>query len=185
MLVVFFSRPGENFNVGVVDEGSTAKLARIVAEESGAASVRIVPDRAYPAGYDEAKSLIQHELEAQARPGIALRAVSPDGLDAERAVAAAGRIALGYPIWCGSLPMPVRTFLDGHDLRGKTILPFCTNEGSGLARTMDELRGALPGCDVRAGLPVLGSAVQSDPDASRPLVARWLASADADGASAG
>ena len=45
MLVVFFSRPGENFNVGVVAEGSTAKLAHIVAESTGAPMVRIVPNQ--------------------------------------------------------------------------------------------------------------------------------------------
>ena len=174
MLVVFFSRPGENFNVGVVAEGSTAKLAHIVAESTGAPMVRIVPDQPYPTGYDDAKQIIQHELETQARPAIRLEALASEPFDAEQAIAAADRIALGYPIWCGSLPMPVRTFLDEHDLEGKTILPFCTNEGSGLARTMDELRDALPDSDIRPGLPVLGSTVQHDPADARAAVAIWL-----------
>ena len=103
-LVVFFSRPGENFNVGVVAEGSTAKLAHIVAESTGAPMVRIVPDQ--PIGYDDAKQIIQHELETQARPAIRLEALASEPFDAEQAIAAADRIALGYPIWCGSLPMP-------------------------------------------------------------------------------
>lgn len=161
-------------NVGVVAEGSTAKLAHIVAESTGAPMVRIVPDQPYPTGYDDAKQIIQHELETQARPAIRLEALASEPFDAEQAIAAADRIALGYPIWCGSLPMPVRTFLDEHDLGGKTILPFCTNEGSGLARTMDELRDALLDSDIRPGLPVLGSTVQHDPADARAAVAVWL-----------
>ena len=78
MLVVFFSRPGENFNVGVVAEGSTAKLAHIVAESTGARWWRIVPDQPYPTGYDDAKQIIQHELETQARPAIRLEALASE-----------------------------------------------------------------------------------------------------------
>ena len=65
--------------------------------------------------------------------------------------------------------MPVRTFLDEHDLKARRFCRSAPNEGSGLARTMDELRDALPDSDIRPGLPVLGSTVQHDPaDAGPP-----------------
>ena len=179
MLVVYFSRAGENFNVGVVEEGSTAKLARMIARETGAGLVEIVPEHAYPERYEDAKVVIQRELDAQARPAVTLRAASPDIVDVERAVAEARVIALGYPIWCGHMPMPVRTLLDAHVVPastaadGVTILPFCTNEGSGLARSLDDLREAAPDATVADGFPVLGSTVQHDPDAARALVHDW------------
>lgn len=210
MLVVYFSRAGENYGVGVVAEGNTSRLARAVADEAGAALVEIVPDTSYPSGYDAAKAVIQRELEEDARPPVTLRVVRPiggaqpgvdgsvmsadsegrhdgdedvsgacdvpptDPSDPDRMVDTAAAIALGYPIWCGSLPMPVRTFLDAHNWDGKRILPFCTHGGSGLARTMDELRTAAPGADIRDGLPVLGADAQRDPDAVRPRVGAWL-----------
>ena len=174
MLVVRFSRPGENAGVGVVAEGSTAKLARMVAGRAGAGLVGIVPDRPYPSGYEDAKAVIQRELEAQARPAVSLQALSPGIPDADRAVDEADVIALGYPIWCGHLPMPVRTFLDAHDLTGRTVLPFCTNEGSGLALSVDDLTEALPNTVIGTGLAVLGSTVQRDPDAAQAAVDGWL-----------
>ena len=47
-LVVFFSHAGENYNVGVVEEGNTAKLAKVIAEQSGADLFEIVPVVDYP-----------------------------------------------------------------------------------------------------------------------------------------
>ena len=40
-------------------------------------------------------------------------------------------IFLGHPNWWGTMPMPVFTFLEEYDVSGKTIVPFCTHEGSG------------------------------------------------------
>lgn len=51
-----------------------------------------------------------------------------------------GLIFLGYPNWWGTMPMAVFTFLEGYDFSGKTIVPFCTNEGSGIKAWLQELR---------------------------------------------
>lgn len=176
MIVVYLSRAGENFAVGTVAEGNTAKLARVVYDESGATSlIEIVPDIAYPTGYDDAKVVIQRELDEGRRPPITLRRVAAVGRP-DRLVADDHVVALGYPIWCGSVPAPVRTFLESADMAGVTILPFCTHGGSGLARTMTELEEALPAAHVGAGLAVLGSDVQRDPSAAVGAVRRWLSS---------
>ena len=44
-------------------------------------------------------------------------------------------IFLGYPNWWGDMPMAVYTFIEKHDWNGKTVIPFCTHEGSGLSGT--------------------------------------------------
>ncbi|MBM6699757.1 NAD(P)H-dependent oxidoreductase [Bifidobacterium pullorum subsp. saeculare] len=168
MLVVDYSRAGENYAVGVVAEGSTHRLARVIAEEAGCALVDIGTVEPYPLGYEEAKAVIQRELETGARPAVRW----DEGMDG--ALADARAVALGYPIWCGSLPAPVRSFLDAVDLDGRIILPFCTHGGSGFARTLTELRDALPAADIRPGLAVLGEDAQRDPESLRPRVAAWL-----------
>ena len=48
-------------------------------------------------------------------------------------------IFLGYPIWWSDMPMAVYTFLESYDFSGKTIIPFCTHEGSGLSSTDIEI----------------------------------------------
>jgi hypothetical protein len=40
--------------------------------------------------------------------------------------------------------MPVAAFLSGYDFSGKTIVPFCTHEGSRLGRTVTDITLALP-----------------------------------------
>ncbi|MBS5586757.1 MAG: NAD(P)H-dependent oxidoreductase, partial [Clostridiales bacterium] len=51
-------------------------------------------------------------------------------------------ILLGFPIWWGQAPRLIETFIEAHDLSGKTILPFCTSGGSGYGQT-DEILAAL------------------------------------------
>jgi len=45
-------------------------------------------------------------------------------------------IYLGYPIWWGDAPRIILTFLDSHDLSGKTVIPFCTSGGSGIGTSV-------------------------------------------------
>ncbi|MFR7767941.1 MAG: flavodoxin [Oscillospiraceae bacterium] len=61
-------------------------------------------------------------------------------------------IYLGYPNYCGTMPMAVYTFLEHYDWQGKTIHPFCTNEGSGLSNTEQDIRRAAKGVRVARGL---------------------------------
>lgn len=108
MVVVYFSRAGENYGVGNVKVGNTAKLAEAIAEETDAPLIEITRNEPYPEGYDEATSVTQDERRDNARPQITLNG------DAD-ALESAGTIFLGYPIWWGDAPMPIYTFLEGRD----------------------------------------------------------------------
>ena len=79
-------------------------------------------------------------------------------------------IFLGYPNWWGTRPMALFTLLEGIDLSGKRILPFCTNEGSGMGRSEFDLRKLCPGAIVEQGLSIHGA----EAAASKPKVERWL-----------
>ena len=53
--------------------------------------------------------------------------------------------------------MAVKTFLDSVDLSGVTIVPFCTNEGSGLGGSVNDLKRTYPAANVVSGLSVRGT----------------------------
>ena len=166
-VVVYFSRAGENYGVGTVKTGNTAKLAEAIAQAAGAPIAEIVRDEAYPAGYDETTVEAQQEQRTNARPRITLKG-DIDALDK------ATTIYLGYPMWWGDAPMPVYTFLEGRDWNGKTIYPFCTHEGSGLGGTPNNIAKAAHGATIENGLALRGTTAQQDADATRHAVDSWL-----------
>ncbi|MFD0896617.1 flavodoxin [Loigolactobacillus binensis] len=67
------------------------------------------------------------------------------------------QIMLGFPIWWGTLPQALRAFLALQDWRGKKVYPFCTHEGSGFGRSLDDLHQILPQSSLATGLAVRGS----------------------------
>ena len=60
----------------------------------------------------------------------------------------------GHAIWWGDLPMVVYTFLESYDFSDKTIIPFCTHEGSGLSGTARSVASTCPGVRVLDGLAI-------------------------------
>ncbi|MFG6336699.1 MAG: flavodoxin, partial [Lachnospiraceae bacterium] len=98
---------------------------------------------------------------AKARPVLKADALKMDDYDT---------VILGYPNWWGTCPMVVFTFLEGHDFFGKTILPLCTHEGSGMGRSEADIQAACPGAKVEKGLAVTGGRVaQAEND-----IRKWL-----------
>ena len=44
-------------------------------------------------------------------------------------------VVLAFPIWWGQAPRLIETFVEAHDLSGKTVITFCTSASSGYGRT--------------------------------------------------
>lgn len=138
-LVIFFSRPDENYNVGDTKVGNTEILAKNLAEYLSADTFAIVPQEKYPADYQSCVEKATEEKDADARPAYIGEVENFDDYDT---------IFLGYPIWWGDLPMIVYTFLENHDFNGKTVIPFNTHEGSGNAGTFEALKAKLSTANV-------------------------------------
>jgi flavodoxin len=79
-------------------------------------------------------------------------------------------IILGYPNWWGTFPMAVFTFLEEYDFSGKTILPFCTHEGSGLGGSERDIRKLCPEAKVLPGLAIRGGSVKN----AAETIKSWL-----------
>ncbi len=154
VLVVYFSRTGENYNVGNVDVGNTAMVASYIKEYLKADSFEIVPIDKYPEKYDECTEVAQKEKDDNARPKIQGKINNFDSYDT---------VFIGYPIWWGDLPMIMYTFMEEYDFNGKNVIPFNTHEGSGDAGTYQSIQSKLPNAKVNTkGLALDGETARSD-----------------------
>ena len=163
-IIVYYSRSGENLVNGTLKNlkiGNTEMAALILQKITGADLFRIVPKQDYPEEYCHCIDLARQDLLRKKRPD--LKAV-PEHLETY------SRIYLGYPNYCGTMPMAVYTFLEHYDLTGKVICPFCTHEGSGLSQTERDIRKAAPGATVTRGLAIHGSHV----DEAAPALTQWV-----------
>ena len=165
VLVVYFSHAGENYNVGVVEEGNTAKMGRIIAKQMNADVFELVPVLPYPQGYDACLEAATEEQRTRARPEYEGEIENWDQYDT---------VFIGYPIWWGEIPNIVYTFMEAYDFTGKTVIPFNTHEGSGQSHSQRDIEKLLGSATVLKGLAVRGSEAQKDAEGTGKDVANWL-----------
>lgn len=165
ILIAYFSRPGDNYNVGYVEKGNTQIIAEMIAEKTGGDLFRIQRNTPYPEDYKECTDVAKKEQNENARPELLEDIDNLEDYDV---------IFLGYPNWWGDMPMAVYTFLEGHDFGGKTIIPFCTHEGSGLSNTESSIKNTCSGATVLDGFELRGSIAQNSQDKAKTAVAGWL-----------
>ena len=133
-LIAYFSRADENYFGGAmryIKVGNTEIAVGKIRELIDADTFKIEMKEPYSPVYmtciDEAKK----DLRAKARPALVSM---PDSVDAYDTV------ILAYPNYWGTMPMAVFTFLENFDFSGKTILPLCTNEGSGMGGSERDIK---------------------------------------------
>jgi flavodoxin len=153
-LIAYFSRKGNNYvsgNIVNLPVGNTEVAATMIQKITGSDIFHIEAAKPYPKDYTEATEVAQREKRANARPELTGKVDDMDSYDV---------IFLGYPNWWGTFPTPVATFLESYDFSGKTIVPFCTHEGSGMGRSESDIKKLCPGAKVKKGLPIRGGSVQ-------------------------
>ena len=163
--IAYYSRAGANYRNGrIIDlpTGNTEVLANALQAICGGELFRIEPVVPYPFDYDGTLEQARRELAGDLRPPL------KDRLDR---CAACHTVFVGYPIWFGVMPMPVLTFLGMHDFSGKTLIPFCTHEGSGLGMSERYFRQACPKARVLPGFAVSGSRL----DRAEAIIRQWMA----------
>ena len=160
--------PKENENGGKVlvayfsCTGNTKKIAAYIAEKTGAATYRIMPETPYTADdlnySDSASRTSKENRDAGARPSITGSVENMADYDI---------VFLGYPIWHGQAPKIMYTFVESYDLGGKTIVPFCTSGSSGIGSSAANLSQCAPDAIWLSGSRFSGSA-------SRETVSGWI-----------
>lgn len=164
VLIAYYSRKGENYWDGQIvslAKGNTEIIAGMIQKTIGGDLFEIDTVKPYPAGYIACTEVAQEELHNNTRPELKKYLENLTGYET---------IFVGYPNWWGTCPMAVFTFLEHYDLSGKKIIPFCTNEGSGMGNSEQDLKKVCVGAEVMKGLPIRGyKAVQSE-----AVVAQWV-----------
>ena len=161
ILVLYFSRTGEEYNVGNITKGNTAIVAEMIAKKIDADTFEVKAATPYPDDYQACTEIAKQELESNARPAFAENIGSLAQYDT---------IFIGYPIWWGSVPRVMMTFLEANDFSGKKIIPFCTHGGSGLAGTEREISEACPKAEVLSGFAISGKIAQNDAAQTESIV---------------
>lgn len=131
--------------------GTTKKAAEHLAKAVGADLFEIKPVVPYSRAdlnWMDKKSRSSVEMNDPAsRPEIAER--FPNMTDYET-------VYIGFPIWWYVAPRIISTFVESYDFSGKTMVPFATSGGSGMGRTVDELKKLCPDADWKSGKMVNG-----------------------------
>ncbi len=166
ILVVYFSRTGEQYSVGVIDKGNTAIVADMIVTATGADSFEILPaDDHYPVTYDELTEVAKEEQNENARPEIS--GTLPDLSQYET-------IFIGSPVWWGDWPMICYTYFEANDFSGKTIIPFSTHAGSGLAGFDEKLSDYTSDAKIGKGLSIKGEDAQNNQEEVKLEMEKWL-----------
>ena len=161
-LVVFFSHAGDNYAVGNIEVGNTKIVADYISEITGADQFEIVTHKYDGMAYNPLIKLAQEEANKGELPEYE-GDVDMSGYDT---------VFIGGPVWWGTYPQVMFTFFKKHenDLAGKTVIPFTTHEGSGLANCVEDVKDAFPGAKVTKGFSIYGYEVRTE----RVKVEKWL-----------
>lgn len=164
VLIAYYSRAGENYFGGAyrsIPVGNTERAAYMLADITGGELFVIQQQIPYSDRYQTCIEEAKRDLQNLARPAL-IALPEPDKTLTD--------LYLGYPNYWGTMPMAVYGFLEQMPLNGVTIHPFCTHEGSGLSSTEADIRAAVPGATVTAGLAIQGSRV----DSARLQLEKWV-----------
>lgn len=164
ILIAYYSRKGQNYagnRIVNLPVGNTEVAAKMTQELTSGDLFEIQTVKPYPIDYTETTEVAAAEKRANARPELAIHVENMEQYDT---------IILGYPNWWGTFPMAVFTFLEEYDFTGKTILPFCTHEGSGLGNSERDILKRCPDAKVLPGLAIRGGSVKGAGD----TVKTWL-----------
>ncbi len=163
-LIAYFSRKGQNYVSGRIADlkvGNTEVVAKMIQKRTGGDLFHIDTVTAYPKDYMETTEVAKNELRAKARPQLTGQIKNMGAYEV---------IFLGYPNWWGTPPMAVFTFLESYDLSGKTIVPFCTHEGSGMGHSERDIAKSCPRATVLTGIAIHGTNAGS----AGPEVSGWI-----------
>lgn len=134
--------------------GATKAVAEELQRQTGADIESIEAVKPYDGDFGQTIARCQEEMAAGTLPE--LKPLTANIADYDT-------VYIGYPVWFGTLAMPVTTLLKSVQLDGKVVVPFCTFGSGGLTRTVASMREALPGAKVLDGYGVRNARIAKAP----------------------
>lgn len=174
-LVVYYSQKlpdGVDGTTGATDiirdgnaqYGSNQYLALMIARKVNADTLRLtVRSGYYPTTYNELASFARDERDNATHPTLTSRSVNMSDYD---------NIFISAPVWWGTIPMPVASFLDTYDLSGKHVFVVTTHAGSGAGSNRSAIEQLEPNAIVSTN--VLAVRASSVGASTSGTVDTWL-----------
>lgn len=126
--------------------GTTARVAEKLADITGGELYAITPAESYTSAdlnWNDKQSRSSVEMnDPKSRPAIKGRKENIADYDV---------VFIGYPIWWDLAPRIVDTFIESHDLTGKTVIPFATSGSSSIANSAVTLKRTYPTLNWKEG----------------------------------
>lgn len=160
-LIVFFSHAGENYNVGNIKVGNTKVLAGYLQEVTGADTFEIQPVKSYAYDYKTVCDIAKKEQDKNELPAFKGKIKNFKQYDT---------VIIGSPIWWDTFPQVVFSFLHKYDLQGKNVAIFTTHEGSGLGKTITDLKKIYPKVKIIGQFEMAGHDVVGGKDKAQEWV---------------
>ena len=164
ILIAYYSRKDENYVSGQLKHlsvGNTEVVASYIAKETKGDVFKIEQEKPYSKKYNEC---IEEARCDQLNNNYLPLKKYLDNIDKYDV------IYLGYPNYWNTMPMAVFTFISKYDFKGKVIKPFCTHEGSGLGKSVSDIKKICKNAIIKDGLPIKGSNVNN----SLEEVKKWI-----------
>ena len=162
-IVIFFSHAGDNYAVGNIEVGNTKIVADYISEIAGADQFEIVTHKYDGMAYTPLIKLAQEEANRDELPPY--EGSAPD-------LSQYDTVFIGGPVWWGTYPQVMFTLFKDINLDGKTVIPFTTHEGSGLASCVKDVKKAFPKAKVTGEFSIYGHEVRT----GKAKVEKWLKS---------
>lgn len=150
VLVAYFSR-----------SGNTRAIAEGIQKLTGGKMFEIQTSRPYPAEYHACTVVAKKEKEEGTRPALKTKVEDMGQYEV---------VFVGFPNWWGTMPMAVVSFLEGYDLAGKVLIPFCTHGGGGEQRCFTDFVKYSGQSEHKKGFLVSGS----EASGAQKQVELWL-----------
>lgn len=126
--------------------GTTARAAEKIADVTGGDLYEIIPTQHYTStdlDWNDRQSRSSIEMnDPKSRPAI--KGGKPD-------ISNYDVIFIGYPIWWDLAPRIINTFIESHEMKDKTLIPFATSGGSTIGGSTAALKKEYPALDWKEG----------------------------------
>lgn len=152
---------------GKKKRGTTEMLARLIQKETGGDLFRIQTKKKYPASYNKVIDQNHKELDVNYLPDLKKKVKNMKQYDV---------VFIGYPIWAEETPQVIKSFIKAHDLKGKTVISFCTHGSSGQSGTYKKIRKLCSGSDTLSGFSAGEDNVKSK--STKKRLKSWLKKVD-------
>lgn len=141
--------------------GNTREIANQIHKKVGGDIFEIVTINKYPKDYNAVVEQAKQEKKDAYRPKFETKVENMHSYNV---------VFIGYPNWCNTMPMAVFAFLEDYDFSDKTIIPFCTHEGSRFGQSIKDISNLCQKSTLLEGLAIRGSSVKTAQDD----VFKWL-----------